>query len=85
MAVTVSCLEFQLIYRSLMPYMALALLPACAGRTEDTGRAATDTVVTTRQEVDTTLIRTDTNITVDTTRIKGEDSSGAIMVDTASN
>ena len=70
--------------RFLMACMAVALIPACAGRNEDTGAAATDTVLTTRQQVDTTLIRTDTNITVDTTKLEG-DTGTAIKVDTASN
>jgi hypothetical protein len=48
-------------------------LGACNAR-EETGRAveAADTVVTTRQEMDTAIITHDTTVDVDTTRKEGE-------------
>lgn len=48
-------------------------LGACTPR-EESGRAAesADTVVTTRQEMDTAIITTDTTVDVDTTRREGD-------------
>jgi hypothetical protein len=48
--------------------LLLAVTACGASRSEETRRVGEDTVVTTRREVDTTIIRTDTTITVDTTR-----------------
>lgn len=51
----------------------LALLAGCEAR-EETGRAgeAADTVVTTSQEMDTSIVTTDTTVEVDTTRHEGD-------------
>ena len=53
--------------------LVLVALTGCQPR-EETGRAAegTDTVVTTRQEMDTAIITTDTTVDVDTTRREGD-------------
>ncbi len=54
-------------------------LTACASRSKETSTVATDTVVTSRRVVDTTLVKTDTTVTVDTTRIGGD---GGVAADT---
>ena len=46
-------------------------LTACASRSKETSTEVTDTVVTSRRVVDTALVKTDTIVTVDTTRIGG--------------
>lgn len=53
--------------------LGLAMLGGCGGR-EETGRAvdAADTVVTTRQEMDTAIITTDTTVEVDTVQREGD-------------
>ena len=52
---------------------ALLVLGACSPR-EETGRAvdAADTVITTRQEMDTAIVTHDTTVEVDTIRREGE-------------
>jgi hypothetical protein len=53
--------------------LGLALLAGCESR-EETGRAvdAADTIVTTRQEMDTAVVTQDTTVEVDTNRVEGE-------------
>ncbi len=54
--------------------LAIAGVAGCsrAGEKETIG-AARDTVITPRQTADTTIIKTDTTVTVDTTVKRGED------------
>ncbi len=53
--------------------LGLALLAGCEAR-EETGRAVegADTVVTSRQEMDTSIVTHDTTVEVDTTRHEGD-------------
>jgi hypothetical protein len=53
--------------------LGLVLVAGCETR-EETGRAAegADTIVTTRQEMDTAVVTTDTTIEVDTNRQEGD-------------
>ncbi len=54
--------------------LGLALVAGCQSR-EETGSAvdAADTVVTTRQEMDTAIVTHDTTVDVDTTRQEGDE------------
>jgi hypothetical protein len=56
-----------------MAVAGLLVLAACSPR-EETGRAvdAADTVVTQRQEMDTTIVTHDTTVEVDTVRREGD-------------
>lgn len=71
-------------------FAILLALTACASRSQETSTVATDTTVTSRRVVDTTLVRTDTTVTVDTTKIEGgsgvavdtTDAAGRVTVDT---
>lgn len=57
--------------------LGLALLAGCETR-EETGRAvdAADTIVTTRQEMDTAIVTHDTTVDVDTIRREGDEPVG---------
>lgn len=57
--------------------LGILVIGGCSPR-EETGRAvdAADTVVTTRQEMDTAIITTDTTVDVDTTRREGDRAVG---------
>ncbi len=59
---------------------ALIALTACASNRSEESRMVTDTTVTSRRVVDTTLVTTDTTISVDTTRIEGD---REVITDTA--
>lgn len=71
-------------------FAILFALTACASRSQETSTVATDTTVTSRRVVDTTLVRTDTTVTVDTTKIEGgsgvaadtTDAAGRVTLDT---
>ena len=63
--------------------LVLASTACATNRSDETGRASSDTVVTNREVVDTTVITTDTNISVDTTKIEGDEKEApSITVDT---
>ena len=53
--------------------LGLALLAGCQNR-EESGRAvdAADTIVTSREEVDTAVVTADTSVDVDTTKHEGD-------------
>ncbi|MBA3556762.1 MAG: hypothetical protein H0W29_18685 [Gemmatimonadales bacterium] len=58
--------------------LGLFLVAGCDAGREETGRAvdAADTIVTTRQEMDTAIVTTDTTVDVDTVEREGNEAVG---------